>query len=44
MCKYPDCMYYDPKATIYCCSACASDAYDCERLKKEKTKNSGINR
>ncbi len=35
-CKYSGCTYYSPDATTYCCNACSADAYDDERLSKEK--------
>lgn len=36
MCKYTKCHHYDPRAKTYCCSACSADAYDDDRLHKEK--------
>ena len=36
ICKYPRCIYYDPKAETYCCNACSNDAYDHDRLKGQK--------
>jgi len=37
-CKYPDCIYYSPNATRYCCNACCGDHWEYRRLKREEQK------
>lgn len=36
ICKYKLCSKHDPVANAYCCDACASDAYDYNRLHPEE--------
>ena len=38
-CKYPKCHYYDSKSKVYCCSACAGDHHDYDRLHKGKERS-----
>jgi len=41
-CKYPDCVYYSPKARTYCCLACNCDHTDYIRLGLDKKDKGGV--